>query len=117
EERAGLMQLHGHDIGWRVSAGPAVNAQVIFTLDGSDLDKTKVAYPWTDLVKESAPNVVVSLENRIKALPKLGDELKQLEATSTAEIATLTPKVGQPFAHESELAELKAKLEEVNTKL
>lgn len=117
EERARLMQLHGHDIGWRVSAGPAVNAQVIFTLDGSDLDKTKVAYPWTDLVKESAPNVVVSLENRIKALPKLGDELKQLEATSTAEIATLTPKVGQPFAHESELAELKAKLEEVNTKL
>lgn len=117
EERAGLMQLHGHDIGWRVSAGPAANAQVIFTLDGSDLDKTKVAYPWTDLVKETAPNVVVSLENRIKALPKLDQELKQLEATSSTEIATLTPKVGQPFAHESELAELKIKLDEVNTKL
>lgn len=117
EERSDLMQLHGHDIGWSVSAGPAVNSQIVFTLDGSDLAKAKVAYPWKDLIQEPSPNVVVSLENRIKALPKLDEDLKQVQTTSSAEIETLKTKVGHPFTQTAELAELKAKLDEINTKL
>lgn len=118
DHRPAMMQLHGHDIGWSVGEGPARNAHVKLTLDGSDLTGTWVSYSWNDLVNtDAAANVIVSLENRIKNLPKLRADLEQRLNDSAQEVEALTPKVGHPFPHADELATARTRLAEVNAKL
>lgn len=115
EQHQGVMQLNGHDVGWSVGGGPARNAHVKFDLDGSDLDGTWVTYSWNDLVtSEAAANVIVSLENRVKNLPKLYSDLEERLVSSSQEMKALEPKLGVSFPQADQLAEARARLDETN---